>query len=211
MSKPTPSKTNEVASDRLLIAGLEKHLANASILLNGTSYLGSDLMKRVQARQDAVNATIAARAAWLAMVQAEKEELESSQQLLNSLRRAIFTMFSSIEDLADFGLAPHKKPVLTPAARVAAAAKARATRAARHTMGSRQRKAIVGAIPNPTSPMLPTPAAVAPDNAPIASSSVAALSTRTTTGNGAAGPALIALPNPTTQPVKSAPHVPSDA
>ena len=45
----------------------------------------------------------------------------------------------SAELLGQYGLKPRKPTVASPATRVAAAAKAKATRAARHTMGSKQR------------------------------------------------------------------------
>ena len=57
--------------------------------------------------------------------------------------------------LADFGLPVRKKGVLTPAQKLASAAKARATRLARHTMGSKQKAAITGA----PAPAVTTPAA----------------------------------------------------
>jgi hypothetical protein len=45
-----------------------------------------------------------------------------------------------VDALATFGLTPRKPRVVSPEARVAAAAKAKATRAARHTMGKKQKK-----------------------------------------------------------------------
>jgi hypothetical protein len=162
MSTATPSKTTEIAADRLLIAGIQKHLANTSVLVNGTSYSGAALEARVRARLDAVNATIAARAAWLAAVKAEEQALAESKTFYNSFKKGLFTMFEAVDDLADFGLAPHKKPVMTPDEKVAATAKAMATRAARHTMGKRQRLAITGENPGPARPASPgVPAVVA--------------------------------------------------
>jgi hypothetical protein len=144
-----PSKSNELASDQKLIAGIQKHLTTASVVLAGTTYTGAALVEQVQARLSAVNSTLAARATWQAAVKAEEDTLASSQGFLAGLRKALYTMFSNVDDLADFGLVPHKKAVLTPAERVAATAKAKATRAARHTMGKVQKKAITGASASP--------------------------------------------------------------
>jgi hypothetical protein len=51
--------------------------------------------------------------------------------------------------LADFGFGPVKHTEPSPAVKAAAAVKARATRAARHTMGKVQKKAITGAATAP--------------------------------------------------------------
>jgi hypothetical protein len=172
MNNHIPTKKNEVANDQLLISGIQKHFASGSIILNGTSYTGPALVSAVQARLSAVNATIAAKATWQAAVKAEDEELLTSQSFLNALRKSLYTMFTDINDLADFGLKPHKKPALTPAERVVAAAKAKATREARHTMGAVQKKAIKGTAAPPatgassgSSPV--TPVASAPVAAPV--------------------------------------------
>jgi hypothetical protein len=160
MSTVTPSKNQEIATDRLLIAGTQKHLKGASVFVNGTTYTGPEIEQRIQARLDAVTATMAARAAWLAAVKAEEQALSESQAFYNSYKRGLYNMFAAVDDLADFGLAPHKKSVMTPDEKVAAAAKAKATRAARHTMGKRQRLAITGA--HPVASSSPTTPAVAP-------------------------------------------------
>jgi hypothetical protein len=97
--------------------------------------------------------------------------------------------------LAKFGLTPRQRPVTTPEVKVAAAVKAAATRAARHTMGPKEKAKIKGTVaptapatPSPTAPALTptqpvvTPAApvpstaqpVTPGAAPIAPAAVAA-------------------------------------
>ena len=48
--------------------------------------------------------------------------------------------------LADFGIAPKARVPPTVEAKIAAAAKGKATRAARHTMGTTQRKAVKGDV-----------------------------------------------------------------
>jgi hypothetical protein len=180
MSAMKRNKANEAASDGLLIAGIQKHLATTAVLVNGTSYASADLVKQVQARLDAVNTTIANRAAWQASVKSEEQELLQTQPFLNALKKAIYTMFSDIDTLADFGLTPHKKAVISPAERVVMAAKAKATRAARHTLGSKQKAAITGSVSSPavaSSPATPPTATAATPPAPPA--------VATTSGTGA--------------------------
>jgi hypothetical protein len=63
---------------------------------------------------------------------------------------------SNSAEIATFGKALAKpRAPLTVEQKVAAAAKAKATRAARHTMGKKQRKAITGQSPAPTTPAAP--------------------------------------------------------
>jgi hypothetical protein len=149
MSIHKPSKKSEIASDQKLIAGIEKHLEGISVMILGTTYTGSQLVQEVRARLDAVEANLVARARWQTAVQAEQRQLANSQSTMNLLRRALHTMFKAADDLADFGLTPHRRATLTPAERVAAVAKAKATRAARHTMRKRQRQAIHGVLMSP--------------------------------------------------------------
>jgi hypothetical protein len=53
----------------------------------------------------------------------------------------------SIDTLADFGLkAPKVRVPLTPDEKAAAVAKGKATRAARHTMGAKQKKKVSGTV-----------------------------------------------------------------
>jgi|HubBroStandDraft_1064217.scaffolds.fasta_scaffold205765_2 hypothetical protein len=143
-SNKKPNKQDEIAADLLLIAGVQKHFATTTVTLNGTSYTGSALVTLLQARVNAINATIGTKASWQTAVKAQDAELAESQSVVNTLKKTIYAMFPDTASLADFGLAPHKKPVISPAERVEMAAKAKATRAARHTMGSQQKKAVTG-------------------------------------------------------------------
>jgi len=58
--------------------------------------------------------------------------------------------FTDPTSLADFGLVPHKPRTAPTGEKMAtAAARNRATRAARHTMGRRRKLAIKGSVPTP--------------------------------------------------------------
>jgi hypothetical protein len=104
---------------------------------------------------------------WHATVLADRALRTSVTRVLRGLREHLLNVFGDTSPaLADFGLAPPKKPLTTPEKKAAAADKMRATRAARHTMGKKQKKAIKGVVP-----------ATAPEAPPPAVSQEAALST----------------------------------
>jgi hypothetical protein len=60
--------------------------------------------------------------------------------------------------LADFGFTPQKVPAITAEAQATAVEKNRATRAARHTMGPKQKKLVTGTVAPTTAPSPATPA-----------------------------------------------------
>ncbi len=164
----TSEKLNTIeqqAADRNLIDGLTK---NSQILssfnLGGTSVQSSEIISALQARIAAANTVQSTRAAWQTAVKANANERASTKALILSVTQAVQLMYGgSIDKLAEFGLKPRKtRTALTPEQKLAAAAKAKATRAARHTMGSKQKKSVKGtvtAIVAPTSPTASSPTA----------------------------------------------------
>ena len=100
-----------------------------------------------------------------------------TKALVSTCIQSISLSFAGqVDTLADFGLTPRKARVVTPEEQVIAAAKAKATRAARHTMGKKQKAAIKGTVA-PT----PAPAGWAPAPAPLRPTACAA---RTRGGDG---------------------------
>jgi hypothetical protein len=144
----TVSRQNQQNKDQNLIDGLKKHEQTVtSLLIDGAAVTTANIIATVQRRIDVGHTTLAARAAWLAAVAAERDELSQSKSFVRNVRQAIHSAFDGSPDtLADFGLTARKVAVVSPATRVAAAAKAKATRAARHTMGSKQKKAVTGNV-----------------------------------------------------------------
>jgi lysylphosphatidylglycerol synthetase-like protein (DUF2156 family) len=61
---------------------------------------------------------------------------------------------NNVEVLTDFGLEPHKVAAKKPAVLVQASVKAKATRAARHTMGTAQKKGVTGQTVQPEATLL---------------------------------------------------------
>jgi hypothetical protein len=163
----TPSRAAQLAMLAKLIDGLKKHEQTVqSLVIAGQSYKTTDLVTVLQARYDAANAVLQTKAAWQNAVKADHDEREKTGVFVSGLRQSLLVVFAgAIDDLSDFGLVPRKTTVLTPDQRVAAAQKAKATRAARHTMGKVQKAQIKGVVTAPaTSPSSPAPA---PSAAPV--------------------------------------------
>jgi hypothetical protein len=165
----TTNRNREQTAHQKLAEGLKKHEQALSLLtIDGTSFKTADVIATVQARVDSAQAVVSSRATWQANILSDKAERTKTKTFLSGLRKALFVAFgNSVDVLADFGLAPHKPRVQrTPEEKTAAAAKAKATRAARHTMGKKQRQAIKGTAPHaaPATAPVATPAPATPAN-----------------------------------------------
>lgn len=170
----TINRTTNQARDAQVIAGIQKHLQTTPTLpLAGSAYAPADLVKLVQSRIDSANGVAAAKSNWHLTVVADKALTTKLSPVLRALRDYVINVFGSASPvLADFGFAPPKRTTRTPEEKAAAAAKAKATRAARHTAGKNQKKSVKGAV---TATLVVTPtgssqaaAAPAPASAPAA-------------------------------------------
>jgi hypothetical protein len=167
-AKSKTNKDTQNAADQSFIGGLQKHQAEvASLMVGGVSIPTTSLITTLQSRIAARTQSATSQKAWQDDVQAEQATLAKSKAEVSGARQAIKVMFAGqIEALGDFGIKPPKpRTPLTTAQKAAAAAKAKATRAARHTMGSKQKAAITGTTPAPVE----TPSAE-PGTAPAAAS-----------------------------------------
>ena len=142
------NRTSNTARDAQVIAGIEKHLKNVSNLPSaGSTVAPADLVKLLQSGIEAANATSTARAHWHATVAAERALNTKLSLAVRGLRQYVIHAFGSASPvLADFGFLPDKRATRTPEQKAAAAMKAKATRQARHTMGSVQKKAVKGDV-----------------------------------------------------------------
>ncbi|MCL2451241.1 MAG: hypothetical protein FWD17_20030, partial [Polyangiaceae bacterium] len=128
-----------------------------------------------QHESDALDQADSLHALWRARVQAADAATQTAGRTYLLLRNSVVAQYGSdAATLNDFGMQPPKKGgAKTVETKVAAAAKAKATRAARHTMGSRQKQGIKGNVvavevtPVTTSP----PAVPAPASIPAMSTS----------------------------------------
>ncbi len=141
-------KSTEIALAGQLIAGTNKHFANTSQLAFASAtftpaQVTASLQTIVKLRND-VNAAQAATKAKLAAEQAQAPTLHSFMAAYESFVRATFS--NSPDVLADFGLTKKARTPLTVDQKAAAVAKREATRAARGTMGSKQKKTVKGTV-----------------------------------------------------------------
>jgi len=151
------NKQKQLARDQGLIAGIPKRMQNAQILVNGTTLTASAAVALLQGRVTAATNVGATKAAYQAAVKAADAAESATAATVSGIVEVIYVAFGDDPSaLADFGLPVRKKGVMTPAQRIAAEAKAKATRAARHTMGPKQKAAITG-----TAPVTGAPAAAA--------------------------------------------------
>jgi hypothetical protein len=131
------------------------------MLLDGARYTPDELIAMLAERAELSEAVVAAKASWEEAVRRERENAERTKKVHAALRRAIHVMFGKCDArLSDFGMKPHKeRRPLAPEEKVVVIAKILATRAARHTMGKRQRERIRGdahpVVLITTGPMLP--------------------------------------------------------
>ncbi len=172
-TKATINRTSRQAADQKLLDGVTKHeQAITSLSFGGTSYKPADIIAILQARIASANTTLSTRATWQSAVLADKGERTKTQPIVSGVRQGILLMFAgAVDTLADFGLKPRKAPaVRSPAEKAAATAKAKATREARHTMGSKQKASIKGTVTVPAT----APAANAPTAATVTPTATAA-------------------------------------
>jgi hypothetical protein len=176
---------------RDIIAGTEKHSPNGTFTFGGATYTAAVLGQLFQGLIDALDASDAARATWEDAVKKAHDMTASVTPVLRGYSSFLIAANGNASSvLADYGLAPRKaRAPLTSAQEAAAAAKRKATRAARHTMGAVQKKAVKGDVtgvvvtpvvaPPPTvAPPTPAPA---PAPTPVGSTTGGATPATTTT------------------------------
>jgi hypothetical protein len=136
---PVKNRTRALqqAADQNMIDGLTKHAAAiGSILLGGRTYTVAEATVLVQAALTASKTVVVQRTALTASLEDETTVRTENKVFFDGLIQTVQTMFAGqIAALGDFGLKAPKKAVVSPETRVAAAAKAKATREARGTKG----------------------------------------------------------------------------
>jgi hypothetical protein len=143
-----------------LVSGLKKNQPKGLFLLNGSKYTAAQLVTIVQTLITALQAVGPARGAYLRTVRSFDTLYAQSSAVLRDLKQSLqMAAADNTELLADYGLSPRKTPgAKSPRAKVAAADAAQATRAARHTMGKKQKAKITGATAAASSASSTTPA-----------------------------------------------------
>jgi hypothetical protein len=206
MTRNNKNKGQAVVTATQFIAATKKHLGSMTqVPLLGSSFTPDQVTTKLQALVDLRSDVDAAKAnatAKIANEAAQRPSLLAFQGALGTFVKAAFG--SSPDVLADFGLAPKARAQVTVDGKAVANAKRAATRAARHTMGSKQKLSITGVVPDvlvistkPSSPIVTAPApATAPSSptAPATSGSPTAASNPTSPATSAA-PTAAATPH----------------
>jgi len=161
------SKTTKADLAKKLIAGTQAHLANlVTLMFASGSFTPAQveaqllLLFTLRADVEAAKATVKEK---IAAEKAQRAALVSFQDEFIAFVKATFSNSPAV--LADFGLSPKKAPTpLTVEQMAAAKAKRDATRKARGTMGSKQKRAVKGDVTGVTI----TPVSNAAHSAPVA-------------------------------------------
>lgn len=131
-------------------AGIQKDLTTVGpIQLAGVAYTPSSLSAVFQADSDAIDATDTQRKALQQAVLTQKSTHAKTAIVLAALRSFLLGYFGklAVTILGDFGFnAPKTTPKKTVATKAAAVVKGKATRAARGTMGSVEKKSVKGNV-----------------------------------------------------------------
>jgi hypothetical protein len=143
-------KSNVKASYQQAIHAALQHLTEDTLVLDGKPVSKDALVGFLQQYVDAAQASTDAHTAWIQAVAKERHTIKVvSAPHHAALQHYIAARFGTNSDeYLAFGFAPPKPRVKSPEAKVVGAAKMRATRKARHTMGRKQRLAITGAVPS---------------------------------------------------------------
>jgi hypothetical protein len=162
------NRDKTVNKHRQAIAGIRKHFASApTIVLGGTPTTPNDVIATLQGSIDAIDAATATEQAFHGAVAAQHAAVAKGSGILTDLKTLVKSQLGSSEGvLGDFGFTSPSRQTPDEATKAAAVAKRAATRAARHTMGKRQKLAVKGdAKGADTTPVASAPApssAVAP-------------------------------------------------
>jgi len=173
------NKSTEALLAAKLAAGTQKYLSKVgSLTIEGVSYTPAQLESQLNAFSSLRNDVDAAKATVKAKLALEKAQAPAMRALILAFVGILKGMFGNQPDvLADFGLPPKKaRTPLTVEQKAAAAAKRKATRAARGTKGKKERLSVKGNVtgvvvtPVTAGPSEPAPQASSASSAPTTGS-----------------------------------------
>jgi hypothetical protein len=175
-SNTSVTRAAALAYVQAIIAGTLKHFPSGNFTLGGSAFTTASLVALLTELANAMSALIAAHAnvkdAVAALASVESKVGPVLRAYVKLVRAAFNT---ATQSLGDFGLQPPKaRTPRTSEQNAAAAAKAKATRAARGTTSKKQKLAVKGNVTGVTvTPVVNAPAATSPSaeqapNAPAA-------------------------------------------
>ena len=154
------SKNNKATrqnSNRKIVGAIKKHLSG-TVTLEGVKYTPAKLAKMFQEGIGIADATATAAKTWHVAVATEKENTQALAGVQLSLRNHVSATFGETgTEFSDFGFTPRAVRAVDVATKAEAVEKRGATRAARHTMGKRQKLEVTGAS-SPAASVPTTPA-----------------------------------------------------
>jgi hypothetical protein len=144
----TKAKGTVVDLAAQLAAGTNKHLAGSTqVLVAGGAFTPAQVVEKLQALAKLRTDVDAAKASTKAKLAAEKANMAPLRTFMDAFVTFVKAAYGTSPDvLADFGLHPKARTPQTVQTKAASAAKRAATRAARHTMGSKQKKSVKGDV-----------------------------------------------------------------
>jgi hypothetical protein len=173
MTRPITPLT--LAEYRALVTGIPQYCSTAKFFVGGQTLSATQAVGVINTVLNAVSATASAKTGWKDAMIAEAAAVATNGASVHAIRDIIATSFQDVTTtLAAFEIAPRKvRQPLSAAARMAANAKAAATRKARGTTSKAQKAKIVGNVTGVTvtpitssssspAPSAPTVAASAP-------------------------------------------------
>jgi hypothetical protein len=173
MTTQSNKRSTLLANDQAMVNGIQKFLSLLTSLPVGSQTMTpADIVKVFQARITTGQAVITATAARTAAVKADQNERTQTAAFVQAFRRIVIGMFQESPDtLAVFNLTAPKVVKKTVAIKSTAVAKSKATRVARNTLGTKQKKSIKGTPPAATT--APAEPAPAPSTGPVQPPAVA--------------------------------------
>jgi hypothetical protein len=136
-----------------LLVGLQTLAPTQQLAIDGTMVTPAALSQQVQGALTVHKTVRTARVTWQQAIAARKSQAPSDKKLVTGVKQAVFALLGEDNPaLASFGFKPRKpKRKLTAEEQALAVAQGRETRAARHTLGARQKADIQGAKPQQVS------------------------------------------------------------
>ena len=142
------NRSKIVAECNIRVLALRKHVdPQAAIPIGGTTHTGTGVIEVYQGMIDAQTAVDSLRAQLAAALAARDRAHAARGRADGALRAWVVNTFGENSQQAhDFGFPPPKQRVISAETKARAVEKLRATRAARHTTGKRQKARIKGVV-----------------------------------------------------------------
>jgi hypothetical protein len=147
------SAANLSKAETTIIAHLPSVLGKALIPINGKTMTGTQIVALLQGHLDAIATLDHLRAQTKTAVQGERTERATVKAAVVCIRNYIALAFGEQStQFTSLGFVPRKQAVKSAEVKAQAVKKLRATREARHTMGSVQKSKIFGTVPAAPAP-----------------------------------------------------------